>query len=91
LAVVVVVPHRDLYEKRRFLPSRFNGDHKLFWLPAEYEPPCTFSLFHTIRQAIPQGQIQSFRILDEGWVSLPPEQHSPGEYAIEAVIRKVAV
>jgi SAM-dependent methyltransferase len=88
--LIICLPHRDLYEKSRFLPSRFNRDHKCYWLPSDYEPPCTFSLFHTIRQAIPEGAIQSFRVLDEGWMPLPPEQHSPGEYAIEAIIRKVS-
>src|SRR5690348_8692983 len=31
--LIVIVPHRDLYEKKDDLPSRWNGDHRWFFLP----------------------------------------------------------
>ena len=87
--LIVCVPHRDLYEKQRLLPSRFNGDHKTYWLPDRYDPPCTHSFLDTVRQAFPEGTIVSFRILDDGWVWLPPEVHSSGEYSLEIVVKKM--
>lgn len=86
--LIVVVPSRDLYEKKKELPSRFNGDHKSFWLPETGEPPCTYGLKETISAALPEAEIVSLRVLDEGWVPTPPEVHSCGEYSIEAVIFK---
>lgn len=85
--LVVVVPARDLYEKRITLPSRWNEEHKTFWLPDRSEPPCTFSLADTIRQAIPDGELIHVRILDEGYEG-NGDGHAGGEYSIEAVVRK---
>ena len=87
--LIVVVPHRDLYEKRQLLPSRWNEDHKSFWLPFTFDPPNTFSLLDTVRQAVPSLTIESVRVLDDGWVS-NGDDHSCGEYSIELVARKAA-
>ncbi len=86
--VIVLVPHRDLYEKRTTLPSRWNGEHKTFWLPEAGEPPCTRGLKETIMQAVPNADIVSFRVLDEGCIPTPSHKHATGEYSIEAIIRK---
>jgi ADP-heptose:LPS heptosyltransferase len=86
--LVVCVPHRDLYEKRRTLPSRWNGEHKTFWLPDRSEPPCTYSLRNVLQQAIPDGEIVSVCVLDADFVSHGAERHSDGSYSIEAVVLK---
>lgn len=86
--LIVCVPHRDLYEKKRHLPSLWNGEHKTFWWPQGQEPPCTFGLKDVIAFAIPEGELVLLRVLDEGWEPVPVEVHSHGEYAIEAVVRK---
>jgi SAM-dependent methyltransferase len=86
--LVVIVPHRDLYEKRVELPSRWNPDHKWFWLPETAEPPCTLSFRDTIREAIPDGELVSFTVLDEGFNDPGRDAHSWGEYSIEAIVRK---
>jgi ADP-heptose:LPS heptosyltransferase len=86
--LIVLVPHRDLYEKKLELPSIWNGDHKSFWLPETAEAPHTRSLKHTILEAIPNAEIISFRVLDENYYSESAAVHSQGEYSIEAVIRK---
>lgn len=89
--LIICVPHRDLYEKRLTLPSRFNDDHKTFWLPSRYEPPNTFSLSHTITDALMgrEYELLALTVLNEGWEPFPPEVHSCGEYAIEAIILKL--
>ena len=86
--LIVLVPHRDFYEKQTTLPSLFNEDHKTYWLPEVAEPPVTLSFKHTILEAIPQANIVSFEVLTAGHVPTPPTVHSIGEYSIEAIIQK---
>lgn len=88
--LIVCVPHRDLYEKRVALPSRWNGDHKTYWLPewaAPEDPPHTRGLRQALAEAIPDGEIVALRILDEGYEA-NGDGHPGGEYSIEAVVRK---
>lgn len=86
--LIVCVPHRDLYEKKNDLPSRWNHEHKTYWLPEKSEPPCTLGLRSTILKAIPNARIVKLSVLNEGFVDPGPEKHSAGEYAIEAIIKK---
>jgi SAM-dependent methyltransferase len=88
--LIVCVPHRDLYEKKRFLPSLWNGEHKTMWLETHAEPPCTFCLMDVVVMALrgEEPEICLYRVLDEGWQPCPVEQHSGGEYSIEIVVRK---
>lgn len=86
--LVVCVPHRDLYERRTELPSRFNGAHRWFYLPDRVEFPVTRSLYHDFRQALPSAIFCRLDVLDAGWFPCPPEQHACGEYSIELICRK---
>lgn len=86
--LIILVPHRDLYEKKSLLPSNWNHDHKSFWLPENGELPNTYGFKEVLQQAIPNINIVSFEILNNGWISLPENQHSIGEYSIEAIIKK---
>lgn len=87
--VIILVPHRDLYEKKRLLPSNWNFDHKSFWLPESEESPHTKSLKKTILTAIPSADIVVFRVLNDGYLRLPNNVHPVGEYSIEAIIKKI--
>lgn len=86
--LIVLVPHRDLYEKKSQPPSKWNHEHKTFWLPEASEPPLTLNFKEMLLAAIPNANIVSFRILDENFVSGGEMVHSSGEYSIEAIIRK---
>jgi SAM-dependent methyltransferase len=88
--LIVLVPHRDLYEKKTTLPSNWNGDHKWFWLPDCAEEPYTLSLEDVIRRADLTGaEVVSLRVLDEGYDhNLPADVHPVGEFSIEAILRK---
>ncbi|SRR5579871_373918 len=87
--LIVVVPHRDLYECRKKLPSQWNPDHKWFYLPHRAENPHTLGLFQTVYQTLANGEIVSFRVLDEGYRRIGNE-HPQGEYSIECIVRKPA-
>lgn len=89
--LVVVVPHRDLYERKTERPSRWNGEHRTFWLPDRHAPTCTLSLFHAVHNACPGAALQRLTVEDTGWDgSIPLDQHPSGEYSIEGVWRKPA-
>ena len=87
--LIIAVPHRDLYEKRTTLPSRWNEEHKWFYLPDRAEMPCTLSLRGLLGECLPAAEVLYVKTCDAGWVPLPEDQHSGGEYSIEAVIKKV--
>ncbi len=92
--LVVVVPHVELYEGRRTLPSRFNPDHKTYWVPdapAPGDPPHFRGLRLAITAALPDAEVVCVRALDEGCVPATATAHAGGEYSIEAVARKPPV
>lgn len=87
--LIVCVPHRDLYEKKKLLPSIWNGEHKSFWLPFDNEPPHTWGLKWVLEFFLQENiQIEYIKVCDEGWKPVPVEVHSFGEYQIECVARK---
>lgn len=87
--LIVTVPHRDLYEKKITLPSRWNKDHKRFYLPDKTFPPDTFSLQNVIEEAIgDEMEWVYLKVCNKGWHPLPEHAHPVGEYQIEAVLRK---
>ena len=88
--LIIGVPHRDLYEKSTLLPSRWNGDHKHFFLPTLGEPPDTLGLLETLWKSLGQHvQIHSLRVFDHGNTNQDkPMEHALGEYTIEVIIRK---
>src|SRR5574337_1812195 len=70
--LLFAVPHRDLYEKKKEHPSRWNprereggGGHLTFWLPDRAEEPDTLSLAATIAKALPgNAELHDFRVVD---------------------------
>ena len=84
--LIVAVPHRDLYERKSKLPSRFNDDHKRFYTPG--------SLLQEIETALPVGgyRIRSLRDIDDRFdYTIPPERHAAGSYEIELVVEKIVI
>jgi len=82
--IVCMVPSQALYEKRRFLPSHFNEDHKRMYTPA--------SLLRSFEEAL---AVNSYRVRhaaenDRGFdYTLGPEIHSERAYEIELVVEKI--
>lgn len=89
--LILYVPHRDLYEKRTVLPSRWNPDHKFFLLPEFDDLPFTLGLEPLVEGALAGFGAQTvyLKTCDEGHTITDPELHSNGEYSIEMVVRKM--
>ncbi len=88
--LILYLPHRDLYEKKRDLPSQFNEDHKHFFLPERDEAPDTLGLVPLLDRALGEHDVVHLRTCDDGYRDLGPERQSEGEFSIEVITRKPA-
>lgn len=86
--LILFVPDRDLYEKNLCLPSRWNPDHKRFFLLDRDEPPDTFGLLPMIDRVLGDARLVSARQCSEGHTISDPSLHSDGEYSLEVIVRK---
>ena len=83
--LIIMVPHKFLYEKKVDLPSNYNGDHKRFYTPS--------SLMKEVEASLPPNSYRLRHLVDNdaGYdYALPPGRHSGGCYEIELVIEKIA-
>ncbi|MBQ9480097.1 MAG: class I SAM-dependent methyltransferase, partial [Selenomonadaceae bacterium] len=87
--LLLAIPHRDLYEKKTQLPSRWNADHKHMFLIGRAEPPDTLDIIEEIRESLSNYDIKYVKACDEGHTITDPLKHSDGEYQIELVIQKL--
>lgn len=81
----ITVPHQFLYEKKAFPPSRWNGDHKRFFTPA--------NLLSLIEKSfLPNTyRIREMRDVDEKFnYEIDINAHSQGCYEIEVVLEKIS-
>jgi SAM-dependent methyltransferase len=88
--LIVYIPHRDLYEKKKTLPSCWNSDHKHFFLPENDEPPDTIGVIGLINRVLSNFELIYLKVCNEGHTITDPEIHSDGEYSIEFVLRKTS-
>jgi hypothetical protein len=82
--LVILVPHRFLYERRCDLPSRWNGDHKRFYTPA--------SLLAEIEQSLPVNGYRVRHLIDNDFgydYDRAPEAEPRGNYEVELVLQKI--
>lgn len=88
--LIVAIPHRDLYEKKKALPSRWNTDHRHMFLIGKEEAPDTLDISKEIKIALKNFDydVKYIKTCDEGFSIYDPLIHSNGEYQIEFVIRR---
>lgn len=86
--LILFIPERDLYEKRKELPSRFNADHKHMFLLGKSEEPDTLDILEEISHSINGYNIEYAKVCDEGHTLYFENVKSDGEYSIEIVLRK---
>lgn len=87
-SLILYIPHRDLYEKKKNLPSRWNEDHKHFFLVDRDEGPDTIGIVPLIERTLSGFEILYAKECSEGHTITDPDKHSDGEYSIEVVLRK---
>jgi SAM-dependent methyltransferase len=87
--LIIYLPHRDLYEKKKTLPSRFNPNHFNFFLIDRDEEPNTIGIIPLIERSIKNFQLIYAKECSEGHSITDPMIHSDGEYSIEVVLRKM--
>jgi len=85
---ILYIPHRDLYEKKKALPSKWNPDHKSFFLLNKDEAPDTIGIVPLIKRTLPDSKIIYIKECSQGHTITDPEIHSDGEYSIEVVALK---
>lgn len=88
--LLLAIPHRDLYEKKNQLPSRWNRDHKHMFLIGRSEPPDTLDIVEEIKSALKGYDIKYIKACDAGHTITDPLVHSDGEYQIEIVLQKIS-
>lgn len=86
--LILYVPHRDLYEKKKILPSYWNNDHKHFFLIDRDEAPDTIGMIPVLQRSLSDYEIVYAKDCGEGHTITAPEIHSDGEYSMEIVVRK---
>lgn len=86
--LLLYIPHRELYEKKLTLPSRFNQDHKHFFLLDRDDPPDTIGVVPLLQRVLVDGEIIYAKECSAGHTITDPNRMSDGEFSIEAVIRK---
>ena len=89
--LIICVPERDIFERKKTLPSKMNIDHKWYFKIEESEPPVTLSLKKLLQEELPPGCIKIEYIkVCAGWNPEAPSTYPPeGEFQIEAVIKKI--
>lgn len=87
--LILFLPHRDYYEKRKQLPSLWNVDHKRFYLPLFDEAPHTTGVISLIRRVLNGYEFIYLKACNDGFTIIDPGRHSNGEYSIELVLKKI--
>jgi SAM-dependent methyltransferase len=86
--LILYIPHRDLYEKKKELPSIFNPTHQRFFLIEQDEPPHTVGIVPLLKKTLSGYEIIYAKECSEGHTVTDPLLHSDGEYSIEVVVKK---
>ncbi|MDD5134498.1 MAG: methyltransferase domain-containing protein [Phycisphaerae bacterium] len=87
--LILYLPHRDLYERKKTLPSRWNTSHKRFFLLDRDELPDTIGILPLLEKTVGNYEIIKADICKTGYEVISENRQADGEYSIEAVIRKL--
>ena len=82
--IIIVIPHKYLYERKETLPSKWNEDHKRFYTPA--------SLLKEIEESLTPNTYRVRHMCDndkDHIYGVPVEIHASGCYELEIVLEKL--
>jgi SAM-dependent methyltransferase len=87
--LILYVPERDLFERKKTLPSDISLDHKHFILLDRDDPPDTIGLIPLLKNNLDGVELVYQRICSAGYdANVPVSFMSDAEYSIELVARK---
>ena len=86
--LILYLPDRELFERKKILPSCWNNTHRRFFLLEKDEPPDTAGVIPLLQRSLSGYEIVQAKVCDEGYRIISPERQSVGEYSIEVVVRK---
>jgi SAM-dependent methyltransferase len=82
--LVITVPHRDLYERKLALPSKWNSDHRRFYQAS--------TLLKEIEESLEVNnyRIREFKEDDSGYdYTIPLDKHPHGTLELLIVVQKI--
>ncbi len=93
--LIIYVPHRDLFERKKNLPSAGNQNHKWYFLIDRDEPPVTLGLVPLVSKNLTNYDIIYVKKCDTNYTrrieNLENNMYriiATGEFSIEMVIQK---
>ncbi len=89
--LILYIPERELYERKKTLPSRWNPEHKRYFLLDKDELPDTVGIIPLIARCLSDYEIMEAKACNEGHKIVAEDVQSEGEYSIEVVLRKRSV
>jgi SAM-dependent methyltransferase len=88
--LILYVPDRDLYEKKKTLPSLKNPEHRHFFLLNEDEDPHTKGLLPLIKKSLSNYEVVYATVYSDENSNLVTGNYNLGEYSIEIVLKKLS-
>jgi SAM-dependent methyltransferase len=88
--LILYLPDRDLYEKKKTLPSRWSVSHECYFLLDEDDPPDTIGVLGLVERTLSDYAVVYAKTCSEGHTITDPLIPSDGEYSIEVVLQKKA-
>ena len=87
--LLLYIPERDLYERKKTLPSRWNTSHKRFFLLDRDELSDTVGVLPLIQKTIKNYQIVKADFCKQDYKLTNETLQASGEYSIEVILKKV--
>lgn len=89
--LILYLPHRDLYERKKTLPSKWSREHKHFLLIDRDDPPDTLGVIPLINRilGVETFSVEYAKICDEGYNEGTENIQPSGEYSMEIILKKI--
>jgi len=87
--LILYLPDRDLFEKRKTLPSKISLDHKHYFLLERDEPPHTIGIIPFLKRNIKNFEIVYAKTCGDNCANKVQKLRNSTEYSIEVVVEKI--
>lgn len=87
--LLLYISERDLYERKKTLPSRWNTSHKRFFLLDKEELPDTVGILTLIEKTLENYKIIKSDLCKQNYKLANETAQASGEYSIEIILKKI--